>query len=199
VAAKVALAGTGEHFVAVDGKEYRVPAGTRGTVALGDLAVDEEPQVAVRGVDEYYSKHLFAIPYSPEFARQYLAADYEAGLVFTREYEREWYENPLGWAGVGVGAALLGAGIYFYVAAADERDLALLADWGEDRAVHNDRVGTYNDLTIAAGVAGGAAAAAGVALFILDRPTYSVEFAPRVGSGLTVAPLPGGVMVEQRF
>ena len=70
VAAKVALAGTGEHFVAVDGKEYRVPAGTRGTVALGDLAVDEEPQVAVRGVDEYYSKHLFAIPYSPEFARQ---------------------------------------------------------------------------------------------------------------------------------
>ena len=196
----LALAGDGPFTVQVsEKKEYVVPAGAVGVVDLKGLEKRQSSELASRGVDQYYVKHLYSSPYGAAFAADYLGKDYEPGLVFVREYARPSYESRWAWASVGVGVALLGTTGLFGVLAGDEEEAANATPWADEKAAHNDRISLYNNLTWASAVVGGAAVLAGAALFIFDRPTKSYTVAPRVGPGIKLIPTGGGALLEGRF
>jgi hypothetical protein len=196
----IGLPGGREYFVSVNDRiEYDVPADSTGTVDLSVLEGGESSSLASRGVDEYYVRHLFSVAFGPDVAADYLANRYGPGLVFTRAFERPWYENGWAWAATGTGLVLLGIGATLEGLALAEANAAADTPWGDERDLHNDRSRGYNTFGIASLVAGGGALAAGTALFLLDRPVELVPVVPDLGPGISVRPLPGGANVEMRF
>jgi len=189
----------GQYYVAVEDAEFQVEAGATGEIFLEDLPSAQSQELASRGTDQYYVKHLFSVPYGQTFALDYLGGDYEQGLVFSRFSPRPWYENEPAWATVGLGAALLGAGGYLATLASAERDRAMDTPWADERAAYNRNIDQYNVWTTVTAVAGGAAMATGVALFIFDQPIEESVVAPRVGPGITIMPMPTGAAVQGRF
>ena len=189
----------GDFYIAVDDAEYQVAASSRGELKLEQLPSAPSQALASRGTDQYYVKHLFSVPYGQSFARDYLAGDYEQGLVFSRFSPRPWYSNEPAWATLGLGAALLGTGGYLSALAAAERDRAMDTPWADERAAHNRNIDQYNVWTTVTAIAGGAAVATGVALFVFDQPIEETVISPRVGPGITIMPMPTGAAVEGRF
>lgn len=196
----LALTDGREYFVLVGvDREYLVPAASTGMVELGDLESRDASILASKGIDQYYVKHLFSIPYDRTFATSYLGGEYQSGLVFERRVRRPWYKNEWGWLSAGAGVAFVGLGGYLQTLAQNERNAARATPWANVRATHNDRIERYNNYTLASALAGGAAIAGGVALFIFQQPMDSHEVAPQVGPGMKLVPAPGGAMLEGTF
>lgn len=189
----------GRYYVSVEEAEFQVAGEAKGEIFLEDLPSAPSQVLASRGTDQYYVKHLFSVPYGQAFALDYLDGDYEQGLVFSRFSPRPWYENEPAWATVGLGAALLGAGGYLAALASAEHDRAMDTPWADERAAYNRNIDQYNIWTTVTAVAGGAAIATGVALFVFDQPLEESVIAPRVGPGISIMPMPTGAAVEGRF
>ena len=199
-APQLMLAGEREYFILVRNEiEYLVPAGIEGELLLADLETRSATALASKGIDQYYVKHLFSVPFGHTFAADYVGSRYESALVFERPVMRPWYDNEWGWVTAGASVALLGMGGYLYGLAENEREAALASPWAGDKAKHNERIDRYSSFALASALAGGAAVAGSVALFVFRRKFDYHEMEFEVGPGMKLLPTPGGAMLEGSF
>jgi len=209
-----------------DQRGSSLPRPLEGTALVPEIVLFESLQpntagtIASRGADEYLGRALFSVAYGREFASRYLESEYPGSLVFTRFEERPWYENEWAWAATGAGLVLAGTSAYFYSRALDSHEQALTETWADRRNDLNRDASGFREIAIGTGIASGAAVAAGLALFILDRPIERVLVNPKLGHlglkiepesdslGLSLSPGPGpvvlvptpdGAMLESRF
>lgn len=194
---RVALTRDDASWIVVEGRrEWTVPAGTRGTVALSALPETERTTVGARGtVGDYLEKSLFQQALTREWAEQYLEGQYPRDLVVQRAYELPWYQNSLGWSLVGSGIALAGAGLGLHLAAFDARDEALAAPDPSSRNAANSDVETYRTASGALYGVGAAGVLSGVLVFLLQDQFESEEYAPPLAVDVT----PQGVVIRGSF
>ena len=190
----IGLTRADEEWVVVTGDvERRIPAGTRGTVALSDLPPQGVSLAGARGTtDSYFERTLFTEPYGADFAEHFLMTDYPTSLVVERLVPVPWYDNSLGWSLVGGGVAVAGAGLGAHLFALDAQDRARSAAWAPDAVAANQDIETGR---LAAGILYGAGAASvlsGVLVFLLDDSMEVERYVPpiRVDVG------PGGISIQ---
>jgi hypothetical protein len=185
-----------EWVVVTDGKERRIPSGTRGPIELAGLSEAPESLARARGTtDSYFERTLFQEAYGAEFATRFLTGAYPESLVVERVVPVPWYENALAWSLVGGGLAVAGGGLAFHLDALAARDEAESASWASDVTAANDRIETSR---LAAGIlygAGAAAVAGGVLTFLLDEDIRLERYEPP----LRVLVGPEGVTVQGRL
>jgi hypothetical protein len=198
--ARVGLATSGEVMVVANQTlEYVVPASSRGAVKLADLDARSVAPLAARGVDRYYRKHLFAEPYSRDYAVGWLARDYPGTLVFERVGPGPWYDNGWAWTAAGVGLALATSGGIMTWEAGVARKAAQDTLWADEKSRQNDRMERLQAWSIGAYAVGAGALATSIVLFITNRPDERREVRPVVGPGIMLIPIPGGAGVEATF
>jgi hypothetical protein len=155
--------------------------------------------LAVRGVDQYLQKNLFALPYSVGFAQDYLTSEYEQTLTVNRIVERPWYKNWLAWTGVGLGVVGAGVGGFFYAQGVDAQSKAQNSPWAQDKDNYNDDIERYNTLGHVSIIAGSTFLLSGVLGLILRKSTTEERVEPRVGPGITISASPNSISLEKRF
>ncbi|GMV43796.1 MAG: hypothetical protein AMXMBFR64_55120 [Myxococcales bacterium] len=191
---EIGLTRADEEWVVVTGAvERRVPAGTRGTVALANLPREGAALAGTRGTtDSYFERTLFQEPYGATFANGFLIDTYPGSLVVERLVPVPWYENPLAWSLVGGGLAMAGGGLGVHLWALDAQERANAATFAADAAAANQDIETGR---LASGIlygAGAAAFASGVLVFLLDDRMEVERYVPPI----RVMVGPEGVSIE---
>lgn len=182
----VALTRPGEYVIVHGDREWIVPAGASGDLALDALATRPRSVVSARGAgSEYFERTLFQEPFGRVFAHRYLSDDYQGDLAVQHAALAPWYDNATAWTVLGGGVAAGLAGLGLHLRALDlERD-ARGAAWAPDRARLNGDVETFQtSATVLYGI-GGAAVITSVLLFALDRPTRVETYHPPLRVELT--------------
>ena len=196
----VRLPGAGTWWFRVGDNEFRVDAGDDVEVALSDAPASSRAHVSTKGVDSYLRRHLFEVPFGQGFAGEYLGGDYAASLVFNRRLKKPWYTNAWGWGAVTAGLVVTSVATAFHFEARNASNAARSSDWANETQRYNRLVRSHNLTSgILYGV-GGAAAAAGLLVFILDERWDERRVVPVFErSKTTVRPGVGSVWLERTF
>ncbi len=196
----VRLPGPGTWWFRVGEREIRVEAGADEELLLSAQPAQARNHVSAKGVDSYLQRHLFEVPFGGAFAGEYLGAGYPESLVFTRRSLRPWYTNAWGWGAVTAGLVATSIATAFHVQARSAARAARAADWADETDRYNRIVEQHN---LSAGIlygVGGAAALAGVLVFILDERWDTRQIVPSFDHGKTaIRPGIGGLWLERSF
>ena len=196
----VRLPDSGTWWFRIGDREIRVEAGADEELLLSAQPTSTRSHVSAKGVDSYLQRHLFEVPFGGGFAGEYLGEGYPESLVFTRRSPRPWYTNAWGWGAVTTGLVATSVATAFHVQARSAARAAGSTDWADEAHRYNRLVDQYN---LTAGIlygVGGAAALAGVLVFILDDRWDTRRIVPSFDRGKTaIRPGIGGVWLERSF
>ena len=196
----VRLPGDGTWWFRVGDNEIQVEAGTDEELSLAAQPTAERAHVSAKGVDSYLQRHLFEIPFGSDFAGEYLGGGYSESLVFTRRSLRPWYRNAWGWGAVTASLVTTSIATAFHFQAQSAANAARTSPWANETNRYNRLVDQHN---LTAGIlygVGGAAALAGVLVFILDERWDTKRIVPTFDRGkTTIRPGIGGVSLERTF
>ncbi len=194
------LPGAGVWWFRVGDREIRVEAGADEELLLSAQPASERAHVSAKGVDSYLQRHLFEVPFGRGFAGEYLDGGYAESLVFTRRSMRPWYTNAWGWGAVTTSLVTTSIATAFHFEARNAARAARSSNWANETNRYNRMVEQHN---LTAGILygiGGAAAVAGVLVFILDERWDTRRVVPAFDRGkTTVRPGIGGVWLERTF
>jgi len=196
----VRLPQDGTWWFRIGDREVRVEAGGDEEVLLSSQPASQRAHVSAKGVDAYLQRHLFEVPFGGGFAGEYLGDGYAQSLVFTRRSLEPWYTNAWGWGAVTASLVTTSIATAFHVQARSAGRAARDSDWADETNRYNRLVEQHN---LTAGIlygVGGAAALAGVLVFILDERWDTRRIVPSFDAGKTVIrPGIGGLWLERSF
>ena len=181
-------------------REIRVEAGADEEILLSTRSASARVHVSAKGVDCYLRRHLFQTPFGSGFAGEYLDGAYAESLVFSRRLRHPWYTNAWGWGAVTTGLLATSIATVFHFEARRAGAAARDATFANDVDRYNREVEQHN---LTAGIlygVGGAAAVAGILVFILDDRWEERRIVPFLGQKKTaIRPGLGSVWLERTF
>jgi len=188
-----------EGFVLVNGAdEYVVPPNVRGDIQVSGLSQRKRTIVSQRGVDQYFEAKLFASPYAPATAVQWLKDEYEESLVVERLELVPWYENTGAWGLLGGSLAVVGAGIGLHVHSQNMLD-ELARENGsyyyDDALERRTAAALQRDVATSLYAIGGAATLGSILWFALEQQTVTTRYKPPIKVDIG----PRGVRLEAAF
>ncbi|MFH1532575.1 MAG: caspase family protein [Pseudomonadota bacterium] len=196
----VRLPRPGTWWFRIGDREFKVVARGDAELLLSAQPVSDRAHVSAKGVDSYLQRHLFEVPFGAGFAGEYLGGSYQESLIFTRRSLRPWYTDPWGWGAITTSLVTTSIATAFHVQALSAARAARSSDWADETDRYNRLVEQHN---LTAGILygiGGAAAVAGVLVFILDERWDTRRVVPSFDVGrTTVRPGLGGVWLERSF